>query len=97
MSDTILRQREILRLIPRSPRKKTTTDIHVSLVAMGYVYSKTVDGLWNPHPMPADANSYKHTRDPKGFLIAKMAKSIGHPMTLSKRPTRSFGIATLTL
>lgn len=40
MSDTILRQWEILRLIPRYPRKKTATEIHASLVGMGYDATK---------------------------------------------------------
>lgn len=44
MSDAILRQREMLRLIPRYPAKKTASEIHTRLVGVGYgVAKRTVE------------------------------------------------------
>ena len=44
MSDAILRQREMLRLIPRYLAKKTASEIHTRLVGAGYgVAKRTVE------------------------------------------------------
>lgn len=40
MSDTLLRQWAMLRMIPRAPRKSTATDLHKQLAARGFKTSK---------------------------------------------------------
>ncbi|WP_298135495.1 WYL domain-containing protein [Acidiferrobacter sp.] len=84
MPDTIARQWEMLRLIPRHPAKKTATEIHEGLVGGGYeVTKRTVErdllDLTRLFPLQADERSrpfgWSWSADAPGLTIPGLSLS----------------------
>lgn len=82
--DTILRQWDILRLIPRYPSKKTATEIHARLVGMGYDVTKRtierdLESLEKPFGLQRDDRSkpfgWSWCADAKGLTVPGLSLS----------------------